>query len=233
MLLEEEQRIVNECLADPVTGDADQAPASESEQKQFFGKYIQLKKYLYKSEQKFIDLEQTHLKAIRQVYSLLSPEQKVKLIPYRSKSKSLLSNKSTSSSSKSETSVGAVNQQEGKTSDEDMVDGLNIKQNETICRIEELISTLLVDELDEASVSRKSVSSSSLEPPVAISELNYNYVELLAMYEKEKNAYAELEVGYNQKAKEANKNVENLNREMNNLAAIIDDLRKQYANMQK
>lgn len=232
MLLAEEQRIVSECLSVPVAEEADQAPASECEQKQLFGKYIQLKKYVHRSEQKFIDLEQKHLKAIRQVYSLLSAEQKVKLIPYRSKSKSLLSNKSTSSSSRSEASLGA-NQQAKTSSNEDvMVDGLNIEQNETICRIEELISMLLVDEVDPASVSQKSVSSSSLEP-VAISELNYNYVELLAMYEKEKNAYADLEVSYNQKAKEANKNVENLNKEMNNLATIIDDLRKQYLNMQK
>ena len=113
------------------------------------------------------------------------------------------------------------------------MEGLNIRQNETICRIEELISSLVVgDEVDTASVSRQSASSSFLEP-LSVAELNYNYVELLALYEKERNAHADLEVSYNKKAKEANKNVENLNREMNNLATIIDDLRKQYLNMQR
>ena len=42
-----------------------------------------------------------------------------------------------------------------------------------------------------------------------------------------------METDFNQKSKESNKNIENLNKEMNNLATIIDDLRKQYLNMQK
>jgi hypothetical protein len=57
---------VGECLAVPVAEEAAQKPGEE-EQKKYFGRYIQLKKYLYRSEQKFVDLEQTHLKAIRQV----------------------------------------------------------------------------------------------------------------------------------------------------------------------
>ena len=53
------------------------------------------------------------------------------------------------------------------------------------------------------------------------------------MYEKEKIKCHNMETDFNQKSKESNKNIENLNKEMNNLATIIDDLRKQYLNMQK
>ena len=47
------------------------------------------------------------------------------------------------------------------------------------------------------------------------------------------NLLSNTEAAFNQKAKDSNKNIENLNKEMNNLATIIDDLRKQYINMQK
>ena len=46
----------------------------------YFKKYIQLKKYLKRTETKFVDYEQTNLKAIRQVYSMLTSEQKMRLI---------------------------------------------------------------------------------------------------------------------------------------------------------
>ena len=92
---------------------------------------------------------------------------------------------------------------------------------------------MVVSEETREPVSAASDKSSSSSLTVNINEMNYTYVELLAMYEKEKNNCAEMEAEFNQKAKESNKNVENLNKEMNNLATIIDDLRKQYLNMQK
>lgn len=225
-LMEEEKRIIDECISKSVE-EEENSMLDDSKQKDFFQKYIQLKKHLYKNEEKFVDMEQTHLKAIRQVYSLLTPDQKLKLIPYRSKSKSMLSNKSTSSSIRSE------NQPSKEVPTTEIIeeyDDLNIRQNETICRIEELINTLVIDDEQSTTDSVASATSSSQTP--SISEMNINYVELLAMYEKEKNSLSELEVNYNQKAKESNKNIENLNKEMNNLGMIIDDLRKQYLNMQ-
>ncbi len=149
-------------------------------------------------------------------------------IAYRPKSRSLLSNKSTgSSSTRSETSKGELTDTDTKPDDlNDEAERLNIKKNPAIDRIEELLSSLVVN--TETVEPVQAVSNSS-----SINEMNFTYVELLAMYEKEKNYCAEIEVEFNQKAKESNKNVENLNKEMNNLATIIDDLRKQYLNMQK
>lgn len=46
----------------------------------YFKKFIQLKKYLKRNENRFVELERANLKAIKQVYSLLSGEQKLKLI---------------------------------------------------------------------------------------------------------------------------------------------------------
>ena len=46
----------------------------------FFNKYISLKKYLKNNENKFIELEQKHLKSIKQIYQLLNKEQKMRLI---------------------------------------------------------------------------------------------------------------------------------------------------------
>lgn len=237
MQMEEDQRILDECISR--ANENEVLLENEDDQKKFFDKYIRLKKYLYKNEQKFIDLEQTNLKAIRQVYMLLSPEQKLKLIPYRPKSKSLLSNKSISSTNRFEKHTDVATNKPNAEKDqtesqviefvEDSGD-LNIKKNETINRIEELIAALVIDEENATNDSAKSMSDSSSSP--SVNEMNYNYVELLAMYEKEKNAYADLESNFNQKAKESNKNIENLNKEMNNLATIIDDLRKQYLNMQ-
>lgn len=79
MLLEEEQRIINECIAAPLEAENSIKP-TDNAQKDYFNKYIQLKKYLYKNETKFVELEQAHLKAVRQVYSLLNTDQKMKLI---------------------------------------------------------------------------------------------------------------------------------------------------------
>ena len=80
MLKAEEDRIVSECISKSVEDEETSQQLNDNDQKYFFNKYIKLKKYLYNNEEKFVELEQTHLKAIRQVYSLLSPEQKMKLI---------------------------------------------------------------------------------------------------------------------------------------------------------
>jgi hypothetical protein len=56
----------------------------------------------------------------------------------------------------------------------------------------------------------------------------YTYGELMSMYEKEKHLRMEMENSFQQKAKESNKQVENLNREMTQLSATIDELRKQF-----
>ena len=79
MLLEEEQRLINECISTPIETE-DYIKPTDIAQKDYFNKYIQLKKYLYKNETKFVELEQAHLKAVRQVYSLLNTDQKMKLI---------------------------------------------------------------------------------------------------------------------------------------------------------
>jgi hypothetical protein len=78
MLMEEEERIVSECIAEP--GKDVEASNSEPDQNGFFNKYIQLKKYLYKKDAKFIEMQQDHLKSIKMIYSMLTPEQKQKLI---------------------------------------------------------------------------------------------------------------------------------------------------------
>lgn len=52
------------------------------------------------------------------------------------------------------------------------------------------------------------------------------------MFEKEKLVCIDMETNFQQQAKDSNKQIESLTQEMNNLATIIDDLRKQYLNMQ-
>ena len=51
--------------------------------------------------------------------------------------------------------------------------------------------------------------------------------------QKSKNANLLMDSSLTEKSIESNKTIENLNNEMNNLATIIHDLRKQYLNMQK
>ena len=59
-----------------------------------------------------------------------------------------------------------------------------------------------------------------------------SYGELLAMYEKEKTSRVDIETNFTAKASESHAHVENLNMEMCNLAALIDELRTQHASMQ-
>ncbi len=110
---------------------------------------------------------------------------------------------------------------------------LNIQQNKTIKKIEKLIDCLVLDDFDNQSMKSQATNQSNTIASSNLSQLNLSYAELLALYEKEKNSCLELETSLTQKSKESNKNIENLNKEMNNLATIIDDLRKQYLNMQK
>ena len=55
---------------------------------------------------------------------------------------------------------------------------------------------------------------------------------MLAMYEKEKTCRIDMETNFQQKAKDSNKQIENLNREISNMSSIIDDLRKQFLSLQ-
>ncbi len=87
MLMEEEERIVSECFAessDEVLGMDDSEPnrinRTDKYKNGYFNKYAQLKKYLYKKDAKFIELQQDHLKSIKMIYAMLTPEQKQKLI---------------------------------------------------------------------------------------------------------------------------------------------------------
>lgn len=82
-MLEEEQNIISECLSNSI--EAEQQKFNEMKiqdlaANDYFKKYIQLKKYLKKTETKFVDMEQANLKAIRQVYSMLNNDQKMRII---------------------------------------------------------------------------------------------------------------------------------------------------------
>lgn len=232
-LLEEEQNIISECLSNSI--EAEQQKFNEMKiqdlaANDYFKKYIQLKKYLKKTETKFVDMEQANLKAIRQVYSMLNNDQKMRIIPTRSK--------------KPKNSITSKIQDSNQTDE----DEFNIKQNETILRIEELIQILTpaAEDLSKPSVesaqssltthtttsSSVSTSSGIHSQPFVVIPPAVTYVELLAMYEKEKLACLDMETNFQQKAKESSKQIESLNQEMNNLATIIDDLRQQYLNTQ-
>ena len=83
ILLEEEQMLISECLSNSIEAEQqkfNQMKIDDLAANDYFKKYIQLKKYLKKTETKFIDMEQANLKAIRQVYSMLTNEQKMRII---------------------------------------------------------------------------------------------------------------------------------------------------------
>ena len=65
----------------------------------------------------------------------------------------------------------------------------HIEKNKTVAKIEELIESLSIGEEVEANKD------------------SFTYIELLALYEKEKNCRIDLETTFQQKAKEANKHV--------------------------
>jgi len=74
-ILNEESKIIDECLKHPSESDLQSLKDNV-----YFNKYVKLKKYLKNSENKFIELEQKNIKAIKQIYSLLNKEQKFQLI---------------------------------------------------------------------------------------------------------------------------------------------------------
>ena len=55
---------------------------------------------------------------------------------------------------------------------------------------------------------------------------------MLAMYEKEKTCRIDMETNFQQKAKDSNRQIENLNRDVSNFSSVIDDLRKQFTSLQ-
>ena len=74
-MIDQEEKLISECLEKSIESDIDSQQNNE-----YFQKYIQLKKYLQKNEKKFIELEKTHLKALRNIFSMLSNEQRMKLV---------------------------------------------------------------------------------------------------------------------------------------------------------
>ena len=79
-MVDQEAKIVSECLNLSAESELEAKSQDPIQNNEYFKKYIQLKKYLNKNEKKFIDLEQTHLKALRNMYSVLTKSQKMKLI---------------------------------------------------------------------------------------------------------------------------------------------------------
>ncbi len=82
-MLEEEQNIISECLSNSIEMEQqkfNEMKIQDLAANDYFKKYIQLKKYLKKTETKFVDMEQANLKAIRQVYSMLNNDQKMRII---------------------------------------------------------------------------------------------------------------------------------------------------------
>ena len=70
-MLIEDENLAQESLSTPLESDQ---PAASNES--YFKKYIRLKRYLQRNENKFILLEQQNVKAIKQLYDLLNNEQK-------------------------------------------------------------------------------------------------------------------------------------------------------------
>ncbi|CAF0966627.1 unnamed protein product [Brachionus calyciflorus] len=211
----------------------------------FFKKYIKLKKYLRNNENTFIQLQQTHLKALKQIFSILTPEQKLRLIPRRSKSKSI-----SGSSIRSETSSKS-NMEHLKSIDENSDSSDIFEPNETIVKIKELLEYLTSEKNQEDSRSIDTISSNDLSILNINNTTNnindtldstnnknnndnvYSYVELLALYENER-AYRTnyIESNFNQPSEEAKKQIEDLNKEMSNMALIIEDMKKEYLSLQ-
>jgi hypothetical protein len=76
---DEEKKIADELLGSENTDD-DNEVASNLDNNVYIKKFAQLKRYLKQSESRFVSLEQANLRAIKQVYSLLTGEQKLRLI---------------------------------------------------------------------------------------------------------------------------------------------------------
>ena len=81
MLINEDQALINESLSSSIDQDmSEQAAATGEQQQNYLKKYIGLKKYLKRNENKFIQLEMQNIKAIKQIFDLLTNEQRRSLI---------------------------------------------------------------------------------------------------------------------------------------------------------
>jgi hypothetical protein len=81
-MLDEEKKLIDEILNNQSENNdlsVDQQ-ATKSSSSVMVRKYLLMRNYLKKSENKFIDLERQNLKSIQQIYALLSREQKLNLI---------------------------------------------------------------------------------------------------------------------------------------------------------
>jgi hypothetical protein len=79
-MLAEEKKLVDEILSNTESESESQNADVTNQPNAFAKKYLVLKNYIKKTEQKFIDLETQNLKSIQQVYGLLNREQKLNLI---------------------------------------------------------------------------------------------------------------------------------------------------------
>ncbi len=75
----EERNLVEELLKNNL-GENENEDQENVKKNVYFKRFVQLKKYLKTNETKFIQLEQAHLKSIKNVYSVLTAEQKLRLL---------------------------------------------------------------------------------------------------------------------------------------------------------
>lgn len=86
--MDEEKKLIEEALGLGGSGEeevVDETAAAAIDKQLFenniyFKKFIQLKRYVRRSEARFVELERANLRAIKQVYSLLNAQQKLQLI---------------------------------------------------------------------------------------------------------------------------------------------------------
>lgn len=159
-VLDEEKKLIDEALTKE---DEDEIDDDLMNTNIYFKKFIQLKKYVKRSEARFIELERSNLTAIKQVYTMLNGEQKLRLIrkyipitflaiifssfktfnfiANRPKSKSSASN----ASSRSTGTTSSSNKPSGDVVEEKKADETEteFERNETIEKIEELLNCLL------------------------------------------------------------------------------------------
>lgn len=76
---EEEKKLIDETLNSNLDTDGTEPTDIETSENIYFKKFIQLKKYLRRNENRFLELERANLKAIKQIYSMLNAEQKIRL----------------------------------------------------------------------------------------------------------------------------------------------------------
>lgn len=83
-IIDQEQKLIDESFTGPIEADLEAFRTNNKNNSEidniYFKKFIQLKKYLKNNENKFIDLEQANLRAVKQLFSILTHEQKLRLI---------------------------------------------------------------------------------------------------------------------------------------------------------